>query len=100
MKKQRKKNVRNRKYFMILTIIGVRHSVIKKVVLQRGHGEVGGGIDPVRRLHPVGASHPAHARVAVQVHIFTPNKFDCDCSTKSKILDETLWVFHDDLQRI
>ena len=36
---------------------------------QCGHDQVGGGVNPVSGLQPVGASHPRHSGVAVQVDI-------------------------------
>ena len=36
---------------------------------QSWHDEVRRGVDPVCGLHPVGAPHPGHAGIPVQVHI-------------------------------
>lgn len=33
------------------------------------HDEVGGGVNSVGGLHPVGAPDPGHPRVPVQVHV-------------------------------
>ena len=33
------------------------------------HEEIGRRVDPVSSLHPVGAPHPGHTRVSVQIHV-------------------------------